>query len=244
MPTNKQRRDAARRHLERQLQQRQEREARRKKATLIISIVATIVLIAVVIGLVVGLSGSTDKTPAASSKTSPISSPSASTGLSPSPSSPSPSPSPSTSYPKATGASVSFAGVIVHGAKDLKGIPSVTTRTTKPATKLMVKDLVVGKGRLATPTSTVSVQYVGVLYNKGTVFDSSWQRGMPIQFPLTGVVKGFTYGIGGTKGVPPMHVGGRRVMILPSKLGYGPKTSGPIPGNSSLVFVVDLKSIK
>jgi peptidylprolyl isomerase len=236
VPTNKQRREAARRHLERQLERRQEREARRKKMTLIISIVGTVVLIAVIIVVVVLLgSGGGKKTPAAASKSSQ------------SPTTPAPATSASTSppksYPKAKGPSVSFAGITVGGARDLRGVPSVSSHTAKPATKLRVKDLVVGKGKPATPKSMVTVQYVGVLYNKGTVFDSSWQRGQPAQFSLTGVVKGFTYGIGGTKGVPPMRVGGRRVMILPSSLGYGAKANGPIPANSSLVFVVDLTKV-
>ncbi len=70
MPTNKQRREASRRHLERQLQRRQEREARRKKATLVTSIVATLVLIGAVIAAVVVLgNGTDDKTPTASDKT-------------------------------------------------------------------------------------------------------------------------------------------------------------------------------
>ena len=87
------------------------------------------------------------------------------------------------------------------------------------------------------------MQYVGVLYKNGTVFDSSWARGSPAQFSLTGVVKGFTQGIGGTTGVAPMKVGGRRIMILPASLGYGSTASGPIPANSPLVFVVDLKKV-
>jgi peptidylprolyl isomerase len=102
---------------------------------------------------------------------------------------------------------------------------------------------VVGKGAPATPTSTVTVQYYGVLYKNGTYFDSSWKRGMPAAFPLTNVVKGFTYGIGGTKGVAPMKVGGRRIIIVPSALGYGAQGSGAIPPNSPLVFIVDLTKV-
>ena len=86
MPTNKQRREASRRHLERQLQRRQEREARQKKVTLITSIVATLVLIGVVVAVVVAVSGddSKPKTPAAAKKstTSSSVSPSATTSTS------------------------------------------------------------------------------------------------------------------------------------------------------------------
>jgi peptidylprolyl isomerase len=138
---------------------------------------------------------------------------------------------------------VSFAGVTVKGAADLAGYPVVTSKSSTPATKLEYKDLVVGTGKAATDASTVTVHYVGVLYSNGTKFDASWDRGSPAQFSLSQVVKGFTYGIGGTTGVPPMKVGGRRVMILPASLGYGAQANGAIPANASLVFVVDLKSI-
>src|SRR4029077_5702058 len=106
------------------------------------------------------------------------------------------------------------------------------------------KDLVVGKGSAATSTSSVTVQYVGVLYKSGKEFDASWTRGMPISFSLNGgVIKGFQESIGGTKGVPPMKVGGRRVIILPASLGYGAQAVGTIPANSSIVFVVDLTKV-
>jgi hypothetical protein len=240
VPTNKQRRESARRHLERQLQRRQEREARQKKITLFASIGATIVLIAAIVLTVVLLNSGNDKkktTPAAS-KT-----PTTATSATASSSTPTPTPTPSTSYPPAKGASVSFDGVTVKGAADLKGSPGVTSKSSKDATKLAIKDLVVGKGKAATPASTVTVQYTGVLYKNGTEFDSSWARGMPAQFSLTGVVKGFTQGIGGTTGVAPMKVGGRRIMILPAALGYGSAAQQKIPANSSLVFVVDLKAV-
>lgn len=243
MPTNKQRRDTARRHLERQLQRRAEREARRRRATLVASVAGTVVLIAVVILAFVlfnsGDSGKNTKSTAGrSSSTSP----------STAPTSPTPTPTPSTSYPPAKGAAVSFKGVTVKGAKDLKGYPVVTSKGSGDPKNLEVKDLVVGKGAPATPTSTVTVQYYGVLYKDGKYFDSSWKRGMPAAFPLTNVVKGFTYGIGGEKAgkinIPPMRVGGRRIIIVPSALGYGPQGSPPtIPANAPLVFIVDLTKV-
>jgi peptidyl-prolyl cis-trans isomerase B (cyclophilin B) len=102
-------------------------------------------------------------------------------------------------------------------------------------------DLVVGKGAAATPTSTVKVQYVGALLKTGKVFDSSWARGgKPISFPLTGVVAGFTQGIGGIGKVAPMKVGGRRLIILPAALGYPNGQGSTIPPGSALIFVVDL----
>lgn len=232
MPTNKQRRDAARRHLERQLERRQERERNRRQLTLITSVVGTVVIVAVIIVAIVMSSNDHKGSPAAGA--SPSASDTA-TG-------PTPTATPSTSYPPATGASVTFDGVTVKGAKDLSGVPGVTSKSTTNPTKLEYDDVVVGQGDAATPTSTVTVQYYGVLYKDGTEFDSSWSHGMAAQFPLTEVIPGFTQGIGGTTGVPPMKVGGRRIIIIPAALGYGAQASGAIPANASLVFVVDLKS--
>lgn len=239
MPTDKQRREAARRHLERQLQRRQEREAARKKFTLIASVVGTLVLIAIVVVVLINVS-SDDKTPAANGSGSPT------TPASTAPTAPQCDIGGVGSVVKvvpATGAPVTFNGVTVKGATDLKGEPVVSSKSTKPATKLEYKDLVVGTGPAADPTSCVTVQYSGVLYETGTAFDSSWSHGQPTQFPLTGVVPGFTQGIGGTTGVPAMNIGGRRIVIVPAAMGYGAAGSPPkIPANASLVFVIDLVS--
>jgi len=233
VPTNKQRREASRRHLERQLQRRQEREAARKRFTLIASIVGTVVLIALVTVFIVVISHDSKKPTAKGSVTPIQSSPTGTTSASPS-SSPTPARA-------AKGASVSFQGVTVKGAADLGGAPGVTSKASRAPTKLAYKDLVVGTGKSATPASMVTVQYVGVLYTNGKIFDSSWARGQAAQFSLSGVVKGFTRAIGGTAGIPPMKVGGRRIMILPASLGYGASGQGSIPANAPLVFVVDLK---
>ena len=208
--------------------------------TLISSIAGTLVLIAVIIIAFVAFSGSDTKPKKIASGGGTNS-----TATSPSPTAPSsPTPTP-TQYPKAKGKAVSYKGVTVKGATDLKGYPVVTSKGTADTGKLEVKDLVVGKGKAATPTSTVNVQYYGVLYKNGKYFDSSWKRGMPTSFPLTGVVPGFTQGIGGAKGIAPMKVGGRRIIIVPSAMGYGKNGSPPtIPPNAALVFIVDLKSVK
>lgn len=238
MSTNKQRREASRRQLEIQLRERQAREARRRRATLVGSVAGTLVLIAVVVIVIVATSGGSKKTPPASK--------------------PSPKPKTSTSaatptcgsatFPTkkahaATGKAVSFDGVTVKGAADLTGKPQVTSHGTKMPTKLQVKDLVVGKGKVASPTSCVNVQYDGVLYKNGTEFDSSWKRGQLAQFSLTGVVPGFTQGIGGGTGIAPMHEGGRRIIIVPPAMGYGSSAQPGIPANSTLVFIVDLVKV-
>lgn len=241
MPTNKQRRDAARRHLERQLERRQERELRRRKMTLIGSIVGTLVLIGVIV-LAFAVWGKSDKKntqsqPGGSGSSSSTPSPSASTSAAP-------LPKPTEACTKTTGSTVTFKGVTVKNATNLKIAPVSTSKVTTIPAALECADLVVGTGALATPTSTVSVQYVGTLLSTGKIFDSSWQHGgKPISFPLTGVVPGFTQGIGGAGKVAPMRIGGRRIMIFPASLGYGASGSGPIPANASLVFIVDLTKV-
>ena len=231
MPTNKQRREAARRHLERQLVRREQREATRRRVTLYSSIGGTVLAVVIVIILIATLGGGGSKEKAANDTvSSPTTTPSAA----------------ATTLPPAkaaTGKSVSFMGVTVKGAADLTGYPVVTSKSSTAPKNIEVKDLVVGKGTAAKASSTVTVQYVGVLYKNGTPFDSSWTGGTPAQFSLTGVVKGFQYGIAGTTGVTPMKVGGRRLIIMPAALGYGAKANGSIPANSALVFVVDLKSV-
>lgn len=215
MPSNQQRRETERLHLQRQLEQRREREQARRRTTLIASIVGTLVAIVAIVVVVVVVSGGSGPTGGAGS-----------TGGGGS---------------TASGAgTVTFHGVHVAHATDLSSAPKVTSTGQGAPTALAVHDVVTGKGAAASPTSTVTVQYTGALYKNGKVFDSSWSRGQPAQFSLTRVVPGFTQGIGGTGNVAPMRVGGRRIMILPPSLGYGAQASGPIPANSTLVFVVDL----
>ena len=153
--------------------------------------------------------------------------------------------SPSRAAGDASG-SVTFNAVTVTGAANMSSKPKVTSESPLPVANLKVKDLVVGTGAAATPTSTVTVQYVGVLYANGKQFDSSWDRGSATTFSLRKVVKGFTEGIGGNDENPPMKIGGRRLMILPSEMGYGENGTpdGSIPANASIVFVVDLIAIK
>ncbi|UQX88480.1 FKBP-type peptidyl-prolyl cis-trans isomerase [Jatrophihabitans telluris] len=138
-----------------------------------------------------------------------------------------------------------FKGVAVANLTDLSKDPGVSSSCSQTPTTLEVKDLVTGTGTAATPTSTVTVQYSGVRYQDGFAFDASWKGGAPIAFPLTGVVPGFTQGIGGAPGVAPMKVGGRRIMILPADLGYGAQGGGAdIPPNTPIVFVVDLVKVQ
>jgi peptidylprolyl isomerase len=130
--------------------------------------------------------------------------------------------------------------VKVTGALGSKPRVVITPINATPPAKLETKDIAKGHGPKAKAGDTVTVQYVGVLYENGTEFDASWNRGRPFAFPLGAgqVIPGWD------KGVVGMRVGGRRVLTIPPDLGYGPQGSGPIPPNSTLVFVVDLLKIK
>ncbi len=95
-----------------------------------------------------------------------------------------------------------------------------------------------GAGAKPVPTDTVKVHYTGTLVN-GTVFDSSVQRGTPAEFPLNGVIPGWT------EGLQLVGVGGKLKLYIPSKLGYGEQgAGGSIPPNATLIFDVELLEIK
>jgi peptidylprolyl isomerase len=88
------------------------------------------------------------------------------------------------------------------------------------------------------PTSVVKVHYHGTLLD-GTVFDSSVDRGEPIEFPLNAVIKGWQ------EGVQLMNVGDKFKFTIPANLAYGEMSPSPlIPANSTLVFEVELLGIK
>jgi peptidylprolyl isomerase len=115
--------------------------------------------------------------------------------------------------------------------------PSVTPPSGAAPTKLIVKELITGTGAEAKAGQSATVNYVGVLYKGGKVFDASWKRNEPFTFTLGRgqVIPGWDQGVVG------MKVGGRRELIIPAPLAYGAKGSPPtIPANAALVFVVDL----
>jgi FKBP-type peptidyl-prolyl cis-trans isomerase len=98
---------------------------------------------------------------------------------------------------------------------------------------LKYKVLREGTGKLPKGSSTVLAHYAGWL-TTGVQFDSSWDRGAPISFPLSGVVAGWT------EGLQLVKEGGRILLVIPPQLGYGARVTGSIPANSTLVFIVDL----
>lgn len=106
-------------------------------------------------------------------------------------------------------------------------------------TNLVIQDVAVGTGDEAVPGDKVTVNYVGTFTN-GQTFDSSIARGEPFTFTLGAgqVIPGWDRGFVG------MKVGGKRVLIVPPELGYGANDYGPIPGNSTLVFQVELLKVE
>ncbi|KWX67046.1 FKBP-type peptidyl-prolyl cis-trans isomerase [Mycobacterium sp. NAZ190054] len=100
--------------------------------------------------------------------------------------------------------------------------------------ELVIEDLVVGEGPEAVPGARVEVHYVGVEYDTGEEFDSSWNRGESIEFPLRGLIQGWQ------DGIPGMKVGGRRKLTVPPALAYGPAGGGHRLSGKTLIFVIDL----
>lgn len=113
---------------------------------------------------------------------------------------------------------------------------------TTLVTELMMKDETVGTGATAVAGDSVIVKYVGSFTN-GTIFDASASHpetanGFTFTLGAGQVIKGWDEGVAG------MKEGGKRQLVIPASLGYGPKDYGPIPGNSTLIFEVELLKVQ
>ncbi|HCT29281.1 MAG TPA: peptidylprolyl isomerase [Bacteroidales bacterium] len=97
---------------------------------------------------------------------------------------------------------------------------------------------VIQEGTGATPVETdvVKVHYKGTFID-GKEFDSSYKRNEPAEFPLNGVIRGWTLGL------QKMKVGGKIMLWIPAELGYGERGGGPIGPNQTLIFEVELLEI-
>jgi FKBP-type peptidyl-prolyl cis-trans isomerase len=112
-------------------------------------------------------------------------------------------------------------------------------QSTKLASGMYYRDIIVGTGTTLVPNHTDGARYVGALAN-GQVFGSSDPQGALFTFLFgTGnVIAGWDQGLVG------MKLGGRRQLIIPPELGYGVNGAGPIPGNAVLVFTIDAVSMQ
>ncbi|HEX5990221.1 MAG TPA: FKBP-type peptidyl-prolyl cis-trans isomerase [Solirubrobacterales bacterium] len=120
-------------------------------------------------------------------------------------------------------------------------LPEPEIPSGPPPKKLVIEDLKTGSGATAKAGKEVGVEYVGVLYKTGEVFDANWEGEEPFTFTLGAqeVIKGWDQGLEG------MKVGGERQLIIPPNLAYGPEAIFPsIPAYSTLVFLVRLVDVK
>lgn len=113
------------------------------------------------------------------------------------------------------------------------------TSKAQQEAQMQSKDILVGTGDVAVAGKEVTVHYTGT-FTDGKKFDSSIDRGEPFKFTLGAgqVIKGWDLGVEG------MKVGGKRILVIPPQFGYGANDNGPIPGNSTLLFMIELLGVK
>jgi peptidylprolyl isomerase len=127
-----------------------------------------------------------------------------------------------------------FPGINVVRAAD--GTPGITIPKSAAPTELKIATLIQGRGVEVAKGQTATLHYSGFLWTGKTKFDSSWDKGQPVQFKLEdgGLIPGFLKAVIGQK------VGSQVVAIIPPAEGYGATEQGSIPANSTLVFVIDI----
>jgi peptidylprolyl isomerase len=139
---------------------------------------------------------------------------------------------------------IAFASVTLIGGKssmpavtaNAGEAPTITPPTGDAPSDLQTKDIIVGTGAEILPTSTLTVHYTLMSWSSGEVLESSWTSGQPATFPLSGVISGWQQGLPGAK------AGGRRLLIIPPSLGYGPSVGHPLE-KETLIFVVDVIAV-
>ncbi len=105
---------------------------------------------------------------------------------------------------------------------------------SEPITDIIIEDINTGDGMECPQSATVEVHYKGTLMD-GTVFDSSYDRGESINFPLNNLIQGWQ------EGIPGMKVGGKRKLTIPYSKAYGEHGAPPaIPPRADLVFEIEL----
>jgi peptidylprolyl isomerase len=119
------------------------------------------------------------------------------------------------------------------------GTPGVTIPKTAAPTELKLNTLLDGSGEAIAMGDTVTLNYSGFLWESGELFDSSWKNGKPEQFQITegGLIQGFVKALVGAK------LGSKVIVVIPPELGYGAQGNNTIPGNATLVFVIEVLGI-
>ncbi len=123
---------------------------------------------------------------------------------------------------------------------DLSAKPIIQAGSGDPPTEVVIEDIVEGTGPAARTGDTIDVQYVGALFEDGSEFDSSWSTGQPFTVTLGEgqVIEGWEEGLVG------IRKGGRREIVIPSGLAYGPAGQPPsIPPDAALIFIVDAEKV-
>ncbi|WP_424447406.1 FKBP-type peptidyl-prolyl cis-trans isomerase [Microbacterium arborescens] len=117
------------------------------------------------------------------------------------------------------------------------GAPTIALPGTDAPTEVQLANLKTGDGATVQPGDTAFVQYTGVKWSDGSVFDSSWDRGQPAAFPTNGVVAGFQQALEG------QQVGSQVLVVIPPAAGYGAQEGNELQ-NETLVFVVDILGVQ
>ncbi|WP_326967700.1 FKBP-type peptidyl-prolyl cis-trans isomerase [Arthrobacter sp. CG_A4] len=121
---------------------------------------------------------------------------------------------------------------------DDKGVPSVEIPKIDPPAGLSVKVLSEGTGEKIAPTDSIEANYTGWRWEDGSKFDSSYDRGEAVTFPLTGVIKGWALGLADQK------VGSKILLTIPEDLAYGTNAAAQGKPAGALVFVIEIKAKK
>ncbi|WP_194422400.1 FKBP-type peptidyl-prolyl cis-trans isomerase [Microbacterium abyssi] len=116
------------------------------------------------------------------------------------------------------------------------GRPGIIVPDSDAPAELEVQTLIKGDGEKVAEDDTLLVNYTGVTWDDREVFDSSWDRGAAT-FDMASLIPGFTQGLTG------QTVGSQVLIVVPPELGYGEAGTGGVPGNATLVFVVDILGI-
>lgn len=114
--------------------------------------------------------------------------------------------------------------------------PTITAPSGDAPTDLIAEDVIVGSGTEVVAISTLTVHYTLMKWTDGSILESSWTGGAPATFALAEVIQGWQQGLLGAK------VGGRRLLVIPPALGYGPMAGHPLE-KDTLIFAVDIIAV-